>query len=41
MSELLNELINLIRAKDLDTRRELWDNLFLVVDFSRMEGYYN
>ena len=40
MSELLNELINIIKERDLDTRKEEWDNLFLVVDFSRMKEEY-
>ena len=40
MSELLNELINLIKERDLDTRKEEWDNLFLIVDFSRMKEEY-
>src|SRR2546430_566472 len=40
MSELLNELINLIKERDLDTRKEEWDSLFLIVDFSRMKDQY-
>jgi len=42
MSELLDELINIIKKREIiNTRKEVWDNLFLVMDFSRMEEYYN
>ncbi len=38
MSELLNELINIIKDQaTVNTRKELWDSLFLIVDFSRMK----
>src|SRR2546429_9203059 len=41
MSELLDELINIIKKQaTVNTRKELWDNLFLVVDFSRMKDQY-
>lgn len=40
MNQLFDQLINLIKEKDLDTRKETWDNLFLWVDFSRMKEEY-
>lgn len=41
MNQILDQLINLIKEEDLKTRKELWDNLFLIVDLSRLEAYYN
>ena len=36
----MTEQYNQILAQDINTRKELWDNLFLVVDFSRMKTEY-
>ena len=41
MNQLFDLLINLIKEEDKKTRKENWDNLFLVVDFSRMKEYPN
>jgi len=31
---------NQIKEPDINTRKELWDNLFLFVDFSRLKEDY-
>jgi hypothetical protein len=38
MNELFNQLLNLIKEKELDTRKELWTTLFCWIDFSRTEA---
>ena len=40
MSELLDQLINIIKEEVVKTRKEVWDSLFLMVDFSRMKEEY-
>src|SRR6266480_6852257 len=36
----MNQEYNQIQEQDINTRKELWDSLFLVVDFSRMKDQY-
>jgi hypothetical protein len=40
MNQLAELLLNLIKEEDLKTRKENWDNLFLIVDFSRMKDQF-
>ena len=41
MSELLDQLINIIKDQaTVNTRKELWDSLFLIVDFSYSHPIY-